>query len=59
MNVPFILGNDFTGQYQLSIVREPNGTYVHFGNTGRKILAKESASTPRTDEAGNVFHVST
>ena len=37
MSVPFILGNDFTSQYRLSLNREEQGTFVILGNSGRKI----------------------
>ncbi|QRW06065.1 Retrovirus-related Pol polyprotein from transposon [Ceratobasidium sp. AG-Ba] len=59
MNTPFILGNDFASQYQLSLVREPDGTFIHLGDSGRKIHANESETTPRTDESGQVFYVLT
>ena len=59
MSVPFILGNDFASQYRLSIARKEQGTFVILGNSGRKILAQESSTVPRTDDAGNVFHILT
>ena len=59
MSVPFILGNDFASQYRLSLNREEQGTFVILGNSGRKIQAQESSTVPRTDDAGNVFHILT
>ena len=59
MSVPFILGNDFASQYKLSISRKEQKTFVILGNSGRKILAQESSTVPRTDDAGNVFHILT
>lgn len=34
MSTPFILGNDFADQYQLSILRNEGNTKVSFGETG-------------------------
>jgi hypothetical protein len=59
MSVPFILGNDFASQYRLSLSREEKGTFIILGNSGRKIQAQESSTVPRTDDAGNVFHILT
>ncbi|GAB1527409.1 hypothetical protein RhiTH_010584 [Rhizoctonia solani] len=57
MNTPFILGTDFASQYQLSLVRNDDGTSIIFGDTGRSIQVKESNSTPRVDKEGNTFLV--
>ena len=59
MSVPFILGNNFPSQYRLSLSREEQGTFIILGNSGRKIQAQESSTVPRTDDAGNVFHILT
>jgi len=58
MTVPFVLGNDFAGQYQLSLIREDDLSYISFGKTDHRTTVKESKSRPRTDDSGNVFHVS-
>ena len=58
MSVPFISGNDFASQYRLSLNREEQGTYIILGNSGRKVQVQESSTVPRTDDAGNVFHIS-
>ncbi|KEP44964.1 hypothetical protein V565_338990, partial [Rhizoctonia solani 123E] len=57
MNTPFILGTDFASQYQLSLVRNDDGTRIVFGDTGRSIEVEESDSTPRIDKQGNSFLV--
>ncbi|KEP45274.1 hypothetical protein V565_294030, partial [Rhizoctonia solani 123E] len=57
MNTPFILGTDFAAQYQLSLVRNEDGTKIVFGETGRSIPVEESDSTPRIDKQGNAFLV--
>ncbi|EUC56265.1 Ty3/Gypsy polyprotein/retrotransposon, putative [Rhizoctonia solani AG-3 Rhs1AP] len=58
MNVPFILGNDFAGQYKLSILREPSKTYLILGDSLQRMEANESPTNPRTDDSGNAFNVS-
>ncbi|KDN35641.1 hypothetical protein RSAG8_11436, partial [Rhizoctonia solani AG-8 WAC10335] len=57
MNTPFILGTDFAAQYQLSLVRDEDGTRIIFGETGRSIQVEESDSVPRIDRQGNSFLV--
>ncbi|KAF8751098.1 hypothetical protein RHS01_08806 [Rhizoctonia solani] len=57
MNTPFILGTDFASQYQLSLVRNGEGTRIVFGDTGRSIPVEESDSSPRIDQQGNTFMV--
>ncbi|EUC60419.1 hypothetical protein RSOL_341640, partial [Rhizoctonia solani AG-3 Rhs1AP] len=57
MNTPFILGTDFAAQYQLSLVRNDEGTKIVFGDTGRSIPVEESDSMPRIDKQGNSFLV--
>ncbi|QRW24333.1 hypothetical protein RhiXN_10657 [Rhizoctonia solani] len=57
MNTPFILGTDFASQYQLSLVRNGDGTRIVFGDTGRSIPVEESDSSPRIDQQGNTFMV--
>lgn len=59
MKAPFILGNDFASQYKLSVNRDFTPSRIIFGSTGRYVEVIESATTPRTDDAGNVFHVYT
>jgi hypothetical protein len=57
MSTPFILGNDFADQYQLSVIREEGNTFVEFGSSGRRIQAMSSTSNPRTDDKGQTFTV--
>ncbi|QRW17991.1 Retrovirus-related Pol polyprotein from transposon [Rhizoctonia solani] len=57
MNTPFILGTDFASQYQLSLIRNGDGTRIVFGDTGRSIPVEESDSSPRIDQQGNTFMV--
>ncbi|KAB5587895.1 Retrovirus-related Pol polyprotein [Ceratobasidium theobromae] len=57
MNTPFILGTDFASQYQLSLIRNEDGTHIQFGSSGRTISVEESDSTPRIDNSGNTFLV--
>ncbi|KAG8793311.1 hypothetical protein FRC12_003102 [Ceratobasidium sp. 428] len=57
MSTGFILGNDFGNQYQLSLLREPEGSYIGFGSTGRRIAISSSSLDPQVDTAGNKFAV--
>ncbi|KAF6743981.1 hypothetical protein DFP72DRAFT_1079278 [Ephemerocybe angulata] len=59
MNAGFILGNDFSDQYSLSIIRNQGTTRLQFGDTGRSIKVSNTItdSFETKDENGNVFRV--
>lgn len=59
MSTPFILGNDFSDQYQLSIICNDNGTRLTFGNSGRSIPVYSSTANSFQDEEGRTFKVLT
>ena len=58
MNTPFILGNDFGNQYQLSLVCKEDKSYIVFGDTGRQIHVYNSVGPSLIDEMGQTFRVS-
>jgi reverse transcriptase-like protein/integrase-like protein/chromodomain-containing protein len=58
MSTPFLLGNDFADQYNLSIIRNNGETSVLFGDSGRSILAENSTAPILTNPAGEVYNVS-
>ena len=57
MTTPFILGNDFSDQYAISIIRSEDGAYLEFGGSGRKISVNTSVTGSPTDRTGRVFSV--
>ena len=57
MNSSFILGNDFSCQFLLSLIRDKEGSRVKLGQSNQTIKVVESKTTPRIDDAGNVFQV--
>ncbi|QRV83408.1 Retrovirus-related Pol polyprotein from transposon [Ceratobasidium sp. AG-Ba] len=57
MSTAFILGNDFSNQYLLSLLRTPEGNYIELGTTGRRVPVIRQDTDPRTDDAGHVFRV--
>lgn len=59
MSTPFILGNDFADQYQLSLLCGEDGTHLQFGNTGQQILVEGIEGSPLKDKEGHVFQVFT
>lgn len=59
MNTPFILGNDFGDQYQLSLVHKECQTFIAFGDTGCQIEVHNSVGTHLIDEDGQTFNVQT
>ena len=59
MNTPFILGNDFGDQYQLSLLRSEDKTFLTFGDTGRQLEVFNSLGPSFVDEMGQSFHVLT
>ena len=59
MNTPFILGNDFGDQYQLSLLRREDKTFLTFGDTGRQLEVFNSLGPSFVDEMGQSFKVLT
>lgn len=57
MTAPFILGNDFSDQYSLSIIRKDGTTEVELGDSRRRIPVENSTSDYMFDEDGHAFHV--
>ena len=58
MHTPLILGNDFAGQYSISILREGGETQVKFGDSGRCARANDIEAFSKQDENGRTFQVS-
>jgi hypothetical protein len=56
MSTPFILGNDFSSQYSISVLREDMRTYIKLGDSGRTVEAEDALSSP-VDEEGHAFRV--
>jgi hypothetical protein len=59
MSTPLILGNDFADQYQLSIIRNVEGTQLMFGNTGRSVPVHNSVISTLVNDEGKTFRVLT
>lgn len=57
MSMEFILGNDFTDQYSISVIREEGETTLKFGKSGRSIRVNSSLNSPFLDEDGHTFKV--
>ena len=57
MNTPFILGNDFGDQYQLSLVRKEEKSFLTFGDTGRQVEVYNSLNPSLVDEMGHTFRI--
>lgn len=57
MNTPFLLGNDFSDQYALSIVRKEDKTWLVLGNSGRKVPVENSIGPHLKNEQGHVFGI--
>ena len=58
MSTPFILGNDFADQYQLSIMRKEGHTKLILGESNREINADNSTSGGMYDLNGSTFKIS-
>jgi hypothetical protein len=58
MTTPFILGNDFSDQYSISVIRREGETYLDLGNSGRTIRVENSTSPSLLDKDGHAFQVS-
>lgn len=57
MSAPFILGNDFTDQYSISLLREEGESTLSFGKSGRSMKVHNSVTAPFLDEDGHTFKV--
>ena len=57
MSAEFILGNDFTDQYSISIIRNDGESSLIFGKSGRSVVVHNSLTTPFLDEDGHTFKV--
>lgn len=58
MSAPFILGNDFSDQYELSILRSDGECQLLLGRSLRTIEADSSVDSPKyLDEEGHSFSV--
>ena len=57
MNTPFILGNDFGDQYQLSLLCKEGHTLLKFGDTGHVLKVFSSVNPSLVDEEGKSFNV--
>ena len=57
MSAEFILGNDFTDQYSISVIRDEGETTLKFGNSGRSVRVHNSLSAAFIDEDGHSFKV--
>jgi hypothetical protein len=57
MSTPFILGNDFSDQYNVSILRDEGETTVRLGDPKYLIRAESSTSVSLVDQEGSSFTV--
>ncbi|KAK1215716.1 hypothetical protein PQX77_021659 [Marasmius sp. AFHP31] len=57
MSMPFILGNDFQDQYDLSVMRRDGRSFLKFGESERELEVENSISSKRTDKNGHVFRI--
>lgn len=57
MSAPLILGNDFTEQYSISLLRQGGETRVQLGDSGRTISAMDALADDLQDEDGHAFQV--
>src|ERR1700690_985845 len=55
MSTPFILGNDFTDQYSISVIRKEGNCFIEFGDSDGRMLVNNSVSPPFIDEEGHTF----
>ncbi|GJJ15886.1 hypothetical protein Clacol_010164 [Clathrus columnatus] len=56
MTTPFILGNDFSDQYAISIIRNNEGATLQFGDSGHKIQVQTSVGSGISEE-GQAFSI--
>src|SRR5260221_2620639 len=57
MTTPFIIGNDISDQYSLSIVRNPEGSSLHFGTSGRSLKLHNTTSDSHVPTEVKAFMV--
>ena len=57
MTTPFILGNDFTDQYSISIVRNEGESHLDFRKSGRRLKVESLMSSAYLTEKGHSFKV--
>lgn len=57
MTTPFILGNDFADQYELSIMRKEGKTHLILGDSGRTTEVNNSLNASQIDSSGKSFNV--
>lgn len=57
MTTPFILGNDFTDQYSISIIRDEGECYLDFGKSGRRLKVNSSTGSVYLTDQGQTFKV--
>jgi hypothetical protein len=55
MSTPFILGNDFTDQYSISVIRQEGSCFIEFGDLDQKMPVNNSISPLFLDEEGHAF----
>ena len=57
MSTPFILGNDFTDQYSISLLRNDGQSSLLFGESGRSKKVHNTVTSPFLDEDGHAFKI--
>jgi hypothetical protein len=57
MSTLFILGNDFTDQYQLSLIREEGGSFLNFVTSNCRIQVSNSTIPALQDENRHTFQI--
>jgi hypothetical protein len=57
MTILFILGNNFTDQYLILVIRENGDAHLQFENSGRRLKVATSTSPPLIDEDGHAFKI--
>ena len=57
MSAPFILGNDFTDQYSISLLREDGQSTLLFGKSGRTKKVHNAITSNFLNEDGHAFKV--
>lgn len=59
MMTPFILGNDFTDQYDISTMRENGISHLVFGASQRRLRIENSTGESMLDNEGHAFRIHT
>jgi len=59
MTTPFILGNDFTDQYSISILRKDEETTLIFGTSNREVKVENSTGSSLINKEGHAFRIRT